>query len=47
MDADCAAAARLLVGACPHYAFTKMLLGEVPALNSYVADVVRGLRLVP
>lgn len=46
-DTDCAAAARLLVGACLHYAFTKMLLGEVPAADAYIADMVRGLRLDP
>ena len=46
-DADCDAAARLLVGACLHYAFTNMLLGEVPERERYIAGMVGGLRLVP
>jgi hypothetical protein len=44
-DVDCAAAAQLLIGACLNYAFTKMLLDEVPARESFVEGAVRGLRL--
>lgn len=46
-DADCDAAARLLIGSCVNYAFTKMLLEDVPAPDTYVAAMVRGLRLGP
>jgi AefR-like transcriptional repressor, C-terminal domain len=44
-DVDCEAAAQLLVGACLNYAFTKLLLDDVPPRESFVEQAVRGLRL--
>lgn len=44
-DVDCDASAQLLVGACLNYAFTKMLLDDVPPRESFVERAVRGLRL--
>ncbi|MDN3352047.1 TetR/AcrR family transcriptional regulator C-terminal domain-containing protein [Actinomadura sp. DC4] len=46
-DVDCDAAAQLLVGACLNYAFTKMLLDDVPPREPFVERAVRGLRLCP
>lgn len=46
-DVDCEAAAQLLIGACLNYAFTKMLLDDVPPCESFVERAVRGLRLAP
>ncbi len=42
---DCLASARLLVGACVNYAFTKMLLDDVAPREEFVRQVVHGLRL--
>jgi hypothetical protein len=42
---DCEAAAQLLVGACLNYAFTKLLLDDVPPREAFVEQAVRGLRL--
>jgi hypothetical protein len=44
-DVDCDAAAQLLIGACLNYAFTKILLDDVPPRESFVERAVRGLRL--
>jgi hypothetical protein len=44
-DLDCDASAQLLLGACVNYGFTKLLLGEVEPLDSFVEQSVRGLRL--
>jgi AefR-like transcriptional repressor, C-terminal domain len=44
-DLDCTASARLLVGGCINYAFTKMLLDEVEPREEFVHQAVRGLRL--
>jgi hypothetical protein len=46
-NVDCHAAARLLLGACVNYAFTRMLLGEVDPSGEYVAGLITGLRLTP
>lgn len=46
-DVDCEASAQLLIGACLNYAFTKMLLDDVPPRESFVERAVRGLRLAP
>jgi hypothetical protein len=46
-DVDCDASAQLLIGACLNYAFTKMLLDDVPPRESFVERAVRGLRLAP
>ncbi|MCO6008622.1 TetR/AcrR family transcriptional regulator C-terminal domain-containing protein [Actinoallomurus purpureus] len=44
-DVDCVAAARLLLGACVNQAFTRLLLGEAPPDDAYVAQMIAGLRL--
>ena len=44
-DLDCEASAQLLLGACVNYGFTKLLLGEVPPLDAFVEQAVRGLRV--
>jgi hypothetical protein len=44
-DVDCSASAQLLIGACVNYAFTKMLLDDVPPHDLYITEVVHGLRL--
>jgi hypothetical protein len=46
-DVDCDASARLLVGACVNYAFTKMLLDDVEPSEVFVEQAVRGLRIAP
>jgi AefR-like transcriptional repressor, C-terminal domain len=46
-DVDCDASARLLIGACVNYAFTKMLLDDVEPSEVFVEQVVRGLRIAP
>jgi hypothetical protein len=46
-DVDCDASARLLVGACVNYAFTKMLLDDVEPSEIFIEQVVRGLRIAP
>ena len=46
-DVDCDASARLLVGACVNYAFTKMLLDDVEPSELFVEQAVRGLRIAP
>ncbi|GAA4636960.1 TetR/AcrR family transcriptional regulator [Actinoallomurus vinaceus] len=44
-DVDCTAAAQLLLGACLNHVFMKMLLGEAPAEDAYIAQIIAGLRL--
>ncbi|GAB3964365.1 hypothetical protein GCM10029978_024670 [Actinoallomurus acanthiterrae] len=44
-DVDCTAAAHLLLGACLNHVFTKTLLGEAPADDAYIAQMIAGLRL--
>ncbi|WP_345349984.1 TetR/AcrR family transcriptional regulator C-terminal domain-containing protein [Actinoallomurus liliacearum] len=44
-DVDCTAAARLLIGACFNHAFMKMLLGDGPADDEFVSQMIGGLRL--
>ncbi|MEV0406103.1 TetR/AcrR family transcriptional regulator C-terminal domain-containing protein [Actinoallomurus sp. NPDC050550] len=44
-DVDCTAAAHLLLGACLNHVFTKTLLGEAPPDDTYVAQIIAGLRL--
>jgi hypothetical protein len=44
-DVDCDAAAQLLIGTCLNYAFTKMVVDDVPARGPFVERAVRGLRL--
>ena len=46
-DVDCATSARLLVGACVNYAFTRMLLDDVEPSEVFVEQAVRGLRIAP
>lgn len=44
-DVECDAAAQLLIGACVHYAFTKIFTGDGPPQDVYTASMVDGLRL--
>lgn len=44
-DVDCRAAARLLLGACVNYAFTRILLGEADPPEDHVTSLIAGLRL--
>jgi hypothetical protein len=46
-EVDCSASARLLLGACVNYTFTKMLLDDVPPHDSYITELINGLRLAP
>ena len=46
-DVDCATSARLLIGACVNYAFTKMLLDDVEPSEVFVRQTVSGLRITP